>query len=176
MLDSKSPNRGGTAMLLKNWLAPFISSIDLSCVDQIWVRFSLYPKVEFGGCYITPHDSPFYSHQSVAFIQEKLLSNKDLDYILIGDLNCRFGNLLDSLQLPVGWKRGRSADNRQQPNVNGRNLYYVFRDCGLVPINNLTSCDRNFKGALTFRKKQQWISELDWCVCVPQMCFPLFQI
>ena len=168
-LDTKSPNRGGTAMLVKNWLVPHITSIDFSCVDQIWVKLSLYPKVEIGGCYITPHDSPFYSHQSVAHIQEKVLSNSDMDYILIGDLNCRFGNLLDSLQLPAGWKRGVSVDNRQQPNFNGRNIFHVFRDCGLIPINNISSSDRSFKGNFTFRMRQRWISELDWCVCTPNV-------
>ena len=156
-------------MLVKNWLVPHITSIDFSCVDQIWVKLSFYPKVEIGRCYITPHDSPFYSHQSVAHIQEKILSNSDMDYILIGDLNCRFGNLLDSLQLPAGWKRGVSVDNRQQPYFNGRNMFHVFRDCGLIPINNISSCDRSFKGNFTFRMRQRWISELDWCVCTPNV-------
>ena len=37
-LDSSSPNRGGTALLLRNWLVPYLASIDCSCVDQIWIN------------------------------------------------------------------------------------------------------------------------------------------
>ena len=34
-LDSKSPNRGGTAMLVKHWLVQYLDKVDCSCIDQI---------------------------------------------------------------------------------------------------------------------------------------------
>ena len=101
-LNSDSPNRGGTALLLKNWLVPYVQSLDCTCIDQIWIKFSFSPEVEIGGCYIAPNDSPYYSHQSIAFVQEKMFSSRNTEYVLVGDINCRFGNLLDSLVLPQG--------------------------------------------------------------------------
>ena len=134
-------------------------------MDQIWIKFSFCPKVEIEGCYIAPRDSPYYSHESISFVQEMILSNKNLEYVLIGDANCRFGNLLDELNLPFGWQRNQSEDNKPQPNMNSRNFFHVLRDCDLIPLNNLSSSRNSFGGALTFRKKQLWISELDWCIC-----------
>ena len=164
-LNCDSPNRGGTALLLRNWLVPYVQSIDCTCIDQIWIKFSFCPKVEIGGCYIAPSDSPYYSHESISFVQERILSNKNLEYVLIGDVNCRFGDLLDKINLPFGWQRNQSEDNKPQPNMNARNFFHVLRDCDLIPLNNLSTSRSSFSGALTFRKKQQWISELDWCIC-----------
>ena len=97
------------------------------------------------------------------------MSSRNTEYILVGDINCRFGNLLDSLILPHGWERANSEDSKLQPNTNARNIFHVVRECGLIPVNNLTSVGKTFCGALTFRRKEHWISELDWCICTPKM-------
>ena len=49
-------------------------------------------------------------------------------------------------------------------NTNGRSLAQTCIANKLTPVNNLKIADRVWKGNLTYRKKQRWISEVDLCL------------
>ncbi len=50
------------------------------------------PYYRFGACYITPPDSPYFSHQSFSDIQEQISATDD-KVIILGDMNSRIPNL-----------------------------------------------------------------------------------
>lgn len=68
---NRSAERGGTTVLVKNYLANYVVSVQTDVSDQVWVRFRCIPKCLFGFCYIPPADSEYYSHDLFAVIQEK---------------------------------------------------------------------------------------------------------
>ncbi len=67
-----SAERGGTALLVKDYISKYVTSVDTSVEDQGWVQFCFAPKCLFGFCYIPPPDSEYFSHDSFASIQEKI--------------------------------------------------------------------------------------------------------
>ena len=47
----------------------------------------------FGACFIPPSDSPYFSLDSFASIQGKVLENNGINkYVIMGDCNARFGD------------------------------------------------------------------------------------
>ena len=93
-----SAERGGTVVCVRNSIVNLVHSIDLSIGDQVWLKFKNLQGVLMGFCYIPPCDSPYYSHASFAAIQEKIISsNMTNGFIVIGDMNCRFGGLVRDL-------------------------------------------------------------------------------
>lgn len=84
-----SPHREGTVVMVKNYLARHVSSADYCLDDQVWLKFRCIPRILFGFCYIPPHDSEYFNHQSFAAIQEKI-SDGNCNYVIMCDLNCRF--------------------------------------------------------------------------------------
>ena len=87
---SKERSRGGVAVLVKNSLKEYVSNVDISVEGQIWIKLSFLPKLEIGGCYIPPPDSPYFDIASFAKIREHCMNN-DCTYIILGDLNGRCG-------------------------------------------------------------------------------------
>ena len=63
---TNNPNRGGVAFLIKRHLKEFLTNIDISEPDQIWLSLSVFPGVQFGGCYVPPHDSLYYNDEELA--------------------------------------------------------------------------------------------------------------
>ena len=49
-------------------------------------------------------------------------------------------------------------------NSNGKDIIQICKDNNMLVINNLKYKSKVFKGSLTFRKKEKWISELDVCI------------
>ena len=93
-----SSTRGGTMVCIKNSLSQLVLSVDVSIGDQVWVQFKNLRGILFGFCYIPPSDSPYFSQSSFATIQDKLcFSHMAYGYVLIGDMNCRFGKSVRSL-------------------------------------------------------------------------------
>ena len=92
-----SSERGGTVLMVKNYLVKEIVSIDTSVKEQVWVEFRCVPKYLFGFCYIPPSDSEYYSHYSFAAIQEKLKTSVTChEFCIIGDMNSKFGHLVSA--------------------------------------------------------------------------------
>ncbi len=53
--------RGGTVILVKNWMSEAVFDVDISIGDQVWMQISNIPGVLFGFYYIPPSDSQYYS-------------------------------------------------------------------------------------------------------------------
>lgn len=80
-------------MLARNIIVPLAHDVDTSVSDQVWLRFRNIYGILFGFYYIPPSVSLYYSHDSYAAVQEKLKSEYIRNgYIIIGDMNARFGN------------------------------------------------------------------------------------
>ena len=93
--NKTSPHRGGTVVMVKKNLAQSAVNVDTSTVDQVWLQFRCVPGGVFGCCYVPPSDSLYFSHDSFASIQDKILSNEGNNkYVIIGDCNSRFGNIV----------------------------------------------------------------------------------
>lgn len=89
---------GGVVVLVRNSLSVFVHSVDISIGDQIWLQLSVVQGVMFGFCYVPPCDSHYYSHDAFAAIQEKIMSSHMRNgYIIMGDLNARFGRAVREL-------------------------------------------------------------------------------
>ena len=58
-----NPNRGGVVFLIKNYLSERVTKVDISMDNQIWFELSDIPNVLFGGCYVAPSDSAYFSDQ-----------------------------------------------------------------------------------------------------------------
>ena len=61
-VKEKSAHRGGTVVFVKNYLSPYVSSVDVSTDDQVWLVLKCMPSTLFGFCYIPPSDSPYFSN------------------------------------------------------------------------------------------------------------------
>lgn len=155
-VDVQEAHRDGTAVFIKNYLTPFTTNMDQSVTDQVWVQFSCVVGVVFGFCYIPPHDSPYFNHLSFSSIQEKIRNfDSDEEFIIIGDLNSRFGlsirNLLVKSEIPDSHLYTYPAipDNVSVANENAYILGTICSDNDLLVLNNLTN---SFKDGKTFKK------------------------
>jgi len=84
--------------------------------------------------------------------------------VVIGDINSRFaGTQIEFLEETShkGLSYLESSDALKKPNQNAKFVIGAFKP--LVPINNLATESKCFPGGLTFRRKNNWISELDYC-------------
>lgn len=55
-VNSASSHRGGTVVMVKNYLAHYVINVGYSIDDQVWMKLKRTPMVMFGLCYIPPHD------------------------------------------------------------------------------------------------------------------------
>ena len=101
--NTKNGLRGRCAILVKNSLCSEILSLDITNNDQMRINFRFDPHTLYGGCYIPPHDPPYYDIECYTNIQEIIKLNPDKDILLLGDMNARFGassmNLVNDLQM-----------------------------------------------------------------------------
>ena len=58
----------------------------------------------------------------------------------------------------------RYIESSDVNNSNGDLLKSIYFDRNLVLVNNLIFSDKTFSDSLTFRRKEQWISQLDYCI------------
>ncbi len=165
--SQENSHRGGVCALVKNSHADSIMSADTGSTDQIWIRFTYNPKVVIGSCYIPPRDSPYFTMDTIADIQSRILSSGD-KYIIIGDINSRFGPALGEADLRIDnnipFTRLPSIDTVQHANANARDIIRLCLSCQLVPINNCVIDGNLLQSNLTFRQRDTWVSELDWCL------------
>ncbi len=170
--SSSNPNRGGVALLVKHYLEKYIQRIDTTVEDQIWLEFSFLPDVIFGGVYIPPADSPYFSLDAFSKLQGKVLPPTSR-YILLGDMNSMFGPLVNEVigkkQREAGWAYDPSPDGVAHPNQNAKHIARVCQSWHLVVLNNLRTAKQVYRGALSFRRGQNWISELDICLITPSL-------
>ena len=157
-------NRGGVAVLFKNALWKHVVHTNI-LKDQVWFSLQIVPGLTFGALYICPSDSPFYSTQPLEKIQEKWSEGNDL--LIIGDLNARLGDLSSFVDNGWGIKYHNNIDNGV--NENGRKIQSLCSNLNLRPVNHAYNSLVDFQGNLTFKKKDKWISQLDWCIVSANM-------
>lgn len=153
-------HRGGVVMLVKSKLMDSVLQVDTKEEGQIWVVLSCLPALKLGGVYIPPSDSPYYSPAQYGALAGHT-ADKD-QVIALGDFNARVAKpqLTDGNGNQYHYQGVR--DN--ELNEHGRTLLNICNNNGLVVANHLC-CDRKLLGGdLSFRRREQWISEIDLCV------------
>ena len=85
-------------------------------------------------------------------------SNK---FVILGDLNAKIKNRQEIVANRDNLSYTPSIDSS---NSNGDLMKSICCDCDLLVINNLITGKKVFTDALTFRRKDQWISQLDICI------------
>ena len=151
--------RGGVAALISHSTWPSIMDID-SRKDQLWFRLDYLQDTTIGAVYISPQDSPYFSMQSFADIQEKSVGGNKL--LIIGDLNARLGDLTHFDNQVKGLKYSKNPDT--QANNHGTHIKNICDNHDIVPVNHAQYKDIHCDGNYTFRKKDKWISQLDWAL------------
>lgn len=170
-----SAARGGTVVLVKNWLSESVFGVDTSIGDQVWMQIRNIPGVLFGFCYIPPSDSQYYSLGAFSYIEEKLSEFMLNGYVIFGDMNTRFGKSVKDLLVPLNVLDGDGlsypviADDINVPNDNAELLSAICVENSMVVVNNLKSQQKHFLGKKTFRRRDAWISEVDICVASRNM-------
>ena len=178
--NQHSSRRGGTVVLLKNWLVEHVYNVDTSSTDAIWLKLKILPNVSFAFLYIPPADSIYFNLGMISAIQERLMDRSNNDNIcIVGDLNTRFGVSLQELPSQSGIPRSHEYiypiihDRIDRPNENARLLSTTCREHQLVVLNNLLHIpsSKHFQGNFTFRRARNWVSELD-CVIASYQLIP----
>jgi hypothetical protein len=145
-------------------MAKYIVKVDIPDPECIMLKLQLFPNITFVSCYIAPSDSPYHSFAPLSEIQERVSESDDEKFILIGDLNARFGNertaFIEGKNFPVPTHYAPSPDPVTSTNVNARYAIGCLRD-SFVLLNGLCYGSSTHKAALTFRQRSRWISELD---------------
>ena len=158
---SKTPTRGGVAVLIKNCIFDNIIKIDKSYEGVITFEMNNLPFVTFVLCYVTPDDSPYYDKAFFGHLHSILNEKKENVYVIFGDLNARTSTP-DLTSVSPALRYPTCLDDRT--NHNGRLLINLCKDNQMVIVNNLCSAGKQFASNLSYRKGLQWVSELDYCV------------
>ena len=157
---NQNSQRGGVAILFKQEIYQEVTAIDTTAQEQIWFQLRTVPGMKFGGVYIPPSDSPFFSSTSFAEIQART-QDSAYGYIVAGDMNTRCGDLVNDLVKDCHEIYYRPVD--KTVNSNGKAIVQVCKDNNLVALNNLYTDVWSYPSSLTYRKKDKWISEVDYC-------------
>ena len=131
--------------------------------DQVWFSFTNIPNILIGAIYNTPRDSPFFNPTAMAIIQEQCLNNNNQQVIIIGDLNARMENLNALQDQKIQLKYTENPDSTQ--NENGKEMINFCQTHNIVPVNHMIYRNAVCDGELTFKRKNTWISQLDWVLC-----------
>ena len=134
--------------------------VDKSVNDQIWFSLSSVPHIRFCGAYITPSTSTYFNEDEMANLQANTINSDDM-YVIVGDLNSRIGTKVDDLVNNNNWQY-EPVD--LQENDNGKKLFSICKDNGLMVANNLITKDVKLTSSLTYRVRDKWVSELDLCI------------
>ena len=167
-VSGAAAQRGGTVVLVRNYLSRQVYNIDNNIIDQVWFQIQCVPNTMFGFCYVPPADSQYFSHQSFVALHEKMLNYKgNTKFCIIGDLNARFGTRVRDI--PSQCKNPfikectypNIPDDISTPNDNAYLLSTVCVDHSLLVLNNVKTPTKYFPSQKTFKRRNRWISELD---------------
>ena len=159
MTSGNNTHRGGCAMLIKENLVCEICGISAAS-DYIALRLKSLPNLLIICCYIAPSDSPYASTDCLSRISGELNDNPDSSIVLIGDMNCHFGNIRNSF-LPAEcnpnlWTYENVRDVNVLPNQNAKLVATALPN--MLPINGLRTESRLYPSKYTYRQGQRWIS------------------
>ena len=124
------------------------------------------PDVRIGACYIPPADSPFFDPASFGDLQSQILESGN-KVIMIGDFNSRISSLQCLNNDSLGIAYSQSADRCD--NAHGRVVLNMCSNTNVYPVNHLNLGAKCFIGSKTFRKRDNWISQLDWLFVSSQL-------
>lgn len=172
--DTDNPTRGGIALLLKNYMVSDLKIINTVDKDVMWVEFKTYPNIIFGGIYIPPVDSKYASDSSFPILQSKILTNPDKLFLLQGDLNARIGvrskSRLDNFaSSSISDTSYILVDPILNSNHHGRKLLNFFENCNMLPLNGLQMSNVGYDNCLSFRRRYNWISTIDYVIASPKL-------
>ena len=157
--------RGGVAVLIKHnlWSSVYCNQ---AAQGQVWFNLSCMPDVRIGACYIPPADSPYFDPASFSDLQSQILESGNR-VIMIGDFNSRMSSLkcLNDGSLDISY----SQNVDRCDNAHGRVLLNMCANMGVYPVNHLNLGTKCFTGSKTFRKRDNWISQLDWLFVSSQL-------
>ena len=146
-------------MLIKPYIEQFICNLDRSYENIISFELTILPNILFLGCYLTLRDSQYYDSAIFGYIQGILKRDCSKIVFIVGDLNSRVG-------VPTDLSFGEeilvyNGCEDLTLNENGKCLLQMCRESNIAVVNNLNYNDEHFESALSFRKKDTWISEPD---------------
>ena len=168
--------RGGTVVMVRNHLSTQVYNIDNSILDQVWFQLKCFPSLMFAFCYIPPTDSTYFSHNLFSNIHDKMSDYKNYKNLcIIGDVNARFGKSvrnipsrstnidIQSCSYPI------IPDDITSPNDSAYILSSICVDNDLIVLNNVKTAMAHFPSQKTFKRRNQWVSELDTVVTSYEM-------
>ncbi len=156
-----SADRGGTVVLVKNWLSEAVFGVDTSIGDQVWMQLRNVPGLIFGFCYIPPPDSQYYPLSAFSYIGEKLSEFMLNGYVILGGVNDRFGKNVKQLLVPLnvsdgdGWSYPVIADDVNVSNDNAEFFSAICVENSMVVVNNLKCHHKHFLGNKFFSEARQ---------------------
>ena len=154
--------RGGVAVLIKNYLFDsYVYDVN-ELKDQLWFRLRPLPDLLLCVIYIPPHDSPFFTNTSFAFIQEQVYNNPNIGLLIMGDLNAHLGSL-EYFHGIHGYRYSFNPD--RNINNHGRAIREISDNLNLIPLNHLRWGPMEAGGGLTYRQGKEWKSQIDWVFC-----------
>ena len=125
-------HRGGCAMLIKNCIAKQVARVETPNAECIFLKLKSLPRVMFAACYLPPSDSPYHTCAPISEIQDH---EPDTRFVIIGDLNARFGNnraaFLEDREI-INASYSQSPDPIASPNHNAKyttNILGPIRQC-----------------------------------------------
>ena len=156
--NAQDAHRGGVAILVKNSINRFLSHVDLSVKDRISWRLKCLPNITFISCYIPPYDSPYFDLNYIASLSSTLKTNPEGSYVVLGDMNCKYGYLVDRFLdgMLSSWSYNA---NVTPPNQNAKHAIDVMQP--LVLLNGLDTGRERFSDEPTYRQGKDWKSMLD---------------
>ena len=170
-VSSAGKHRGGVIMMLKSRLSNDVLSVNTDNEGQIWLTMSWWPSLKFGGIYIPPNDSPCYNSVIHGTLASQTLLQGNI--IVLGDFNGRVGThpyiTNDEGQIYQYYEGMDTTINNH-----GRTLMNICNNNDMVIVNNLSYLDKHFKGNLTYRQGDRWVSEIDLCLS-KKSCLNLIQ-
>ena len=151
--------RGGITCLIRTDCMQFVLKVDRSVPDNIFVR--MVGGHTIFGTYIPPVDSPYYNDVCFTSIPNAFHGDDNKKVIIGGgDLNCRVGDISQSLPL-LGCHYRANAD--REVNSHGRFLKKVCKSYSCFILNNLSIGEKNLDGDFTFCRGGM-MSQNDLCL------------
>ena len=132
-----------------------------------------------------PFDSQYFTHQSFVTLHEKMVDYKsNTEFCIIGDLNARFGTHVRNIPLRSSIPEINACtypyipDDITSPNDNAYLLSALCTDNDLIVVNNVKTATLHFPSNKTYKKRNQWISELDTAIVSYRMlsCLSNFNV
>ena len=159
-INNSKSNHGGIVALVKAALYPNISMIDIEYEGVIAFELSCAPGLRFVGMYNEPTDSLYFRPTTLASITRHVASGKHC--VVVGDLNACLGKNIHDIVTSRHDLMYNVLDNGT--NENGKTLSRICQLNNLLPVNNLVTSVSKWPSKLTYRKRSNWISEVDICL------------